>query len=51
MIGETNKGKTYILNLLTNNKLESGIELGAKAVTLILEDGIDIAMNKINVKI
>ena len=26
ILGETNKGKTYILNLLTNNKLKSGIE-------------------------
>ena len=26
ILGETNKGKTYILNLLTNNKLKSGIQ-------------------------
>ena len=26
LIGETNKGKTYLLNLLTDNKLQSGIE-------------------------
>ena len=26
LIGETNKGKTFLLNLLTNNELQSGIE-------------------------
>ena len=26
VLGETNKGKTYIVNLLTNNKLKSGFE-------------------------
>ena len=26
LIGETNKGKTFLLNLLTDNKLQSGIE-------------------------
>jgi len=44
----------YVISKLTKDEykeLESGIELGAKAVTQILEDGIDIAMNKINVKI
>ena len=33
MIGETNKGKTYILNLLTNNKLESGIQYRTEGIS------------------
>lgn len=33
IIGETNKGKTYILNLLTNNKLESGVEYKTKGIS------------------
>ena len=33
IIGETNKGKTFILNLLTNNQLESGIEYKTKGIS------------------
>ena len=33
MIGETNKGKTFILNLLTNNKLESGIQYRTEGIS------------------
>ena len=33
IIGETNKGKTYILNLLTNNRLESGIEYKTEGIS------------------
>ena len=34
MIGEANKGKTYILNLLTNNKLDSGIEYKTEGISV-----------------
>ena len=33
IIGETNKGKTFILNLLTNNRLESGIEYKTEGIS------------------
>ena len=33
MIGETNKGKTFILNLLTNNKLDSGIQYRTEGIS------------------
>ena len=33
MIGETNKGKTFILNLLTNNQLESGIQYRTEGIS------------------
>ena len=44
----------YVISKLSKdeyNKLECGIELGVNAVIQILENGVDIAMNKINTKI
>ena len=33
VIGETNKGKTFIVNLLTGNKLQSGIEFKTEGIS------------------
>ena len=44
----------YVISKLSKDEyknLESGIELGVNAVIQILENGIDIAMNKINSKL
>ena len=38
ILGETNKGKTYIINLLTNNKLKSGFEFKTEGLSLKFTD-------------
>lgn len=38
MLGETNKEKTFILNLLTNNKLKSGVEYKTKGINCKFSD-------------
>lgn len=38
LIGETNKGKTFLLNLLTGNELESGIEYKTEGISCKFTD-------------
>ena len=50
VIGETNKGKTFILNLLTGNKLLSGVEYKTEGISIKLTNfkNADETNNTIN---